>query len=337
MDPLTQGSLGAVLPRGVARREDAGMALLCGFLAGMAPDLDVLIRSREDPLLFLEFHRQFTHSLLFIVPGAALVAGALWTLWGRRRGWPWRRVFLYCLLGYATHALLDACTSYGTQLLWPFSTQRFAWNNVSIIDPLVTLPLLLGIWLAWRAQRRRPALIAFAWVLLYLGLGVVAREQAAEQGRALALSRGHAPQQVDAKPSFANLILWKTVYRAGGEYFVDAVRIFPTPRVYPGDRVAALDIERDLPWLDHRSQQAQDVERFRWFSAGYLALDPRNPQRIIDLRYSLLPHQVNALWGIELTPGATPGQHARYSVERGDSAAALPRLWDMLLGRPLRE
>ena len=37
-----------------------------GFLSGLAPDLDIFIRSESDPLLFLEFHRQFTHSLIFI-------------------------------------------------------------------------------------------------------------------------------------------------------------------------------------------------------------------------------------------------------------------------------
>jgi inner membrane protein len=316
----------------VARREHAGLALLCGFLAGLAPDLDVLIRSSEDPLLFLEYHRQFTHSLLFIPVGAALVALALWGVWGRRRGWPLRAMFFYALLGYATHALLDACTSYGTQLLWPFSARRFAWNNVSIIDPLVTLPLLLGIVLAWRRRRRLPARLAFAWVLLYLCLGVLARDLAVDQGQALAQARGHAPATVDAKPSFANLLLWKIVYRWEGQYYVDAVRILPSPRVYPGERVAALDLERDLPWLDHRSQQARDIERFRWFSDGYLALDPGNPRRVIDLRYSLLPNEINALWGIELRPGAGPDRHARYVVDRGDSRAALPRLWAMLRG-----
>ena len=39
----------------------------------MAPDLDVLFQSPTDPILFLEFHRQFTHSLVFIPIGALLV------------------------------------------------------------------------------------------------------------------------------------------------------------------------------------------------------------------------------------------------------------------------
>ena len=46
------------------------------------------------------------------------------------------------------------------------------------------------------------------------------------------------------------------------------------PRVYQGDSVPKLDIARDMPWLDDSSQQARDIERFRWFSNGYIARDP---------------------------------------------------------------
>ncbi len=53
MDPLTQGALGAALPLSVAQRKQSMAAALLGFLAGMAEDLDVLIRSGSDPLLFL--------------------------------------------------------------------------------------------------------------------------------------------------------------------------------------------------------------------------------------------------------------------------------------------
>jgi hypothetical protein len=85
MDPLTQGTLGAALPQATAGRARMGLATLAGFAGGMAPDLDVLIRSSEDPLLFLEYHRQFTHSLVFIPVGAAVVAALLWAGWGWRR------------------------------------------------------------------------------------------------------------------------------------------------------------------------------------------------------------------------------------------------------------
>jgi inner membrane protein len=337
VDPLTQGTLGAALPQAVAQRRRMGLAMLCGFVAGMAADLDMLIHSAEDPLLFLEYHRQFTHSLIFIPVGAALVAAVLWLPFGRRRQWPWWHVYLYCLLGYATHALLDACTSYGTQLLWPFTDRRFAWNNVSIIDPLLTLPLLALVLLSRWRRWRWPARLGLAWVIAYLLLGVVARDMAQAAGRELAHSRGHAPAAVDAKPSFANLLLWKTLYRSGGRYYVDAVRIVGEKRVYAGSSIPVLDLARDLPWLDPASLQARDVERFRWFSMGAVALDPEQPNRVIDLRYSLLPNAIRPLWGIELDPDTQYSAHVRYTVSRERDAQTMARFQHMLRGLPLAD
>ena len=335
MDPVTQGTLGAALPQGAARREHMGLATLCGFLAGMAPDLDVLIRSSEDPLLFLEYHRQFTHSLLFIPVGAALVAGALWLLAGRRWHWAPHRMYFFCLLGYATHALLDACTSYGTQLLWPFSSQRFAWNNVSIIDPLLTLPLLAGVLASGIARRALFARLGLAWVITYLLVGVLAAGAARDEGMAIAFDRGHRPESLEARPSFGNLLLWKIVYEAEDRYYVDAVRLGVDPRVYAGTSVPTLDLERDFPWLDGNSVQARDVERFRWFSMGHLAVDPANPSRIIDVRYSLLPNDIRGLWSIELDAGASPGTHVRYLTHRDARSDTFPAFLAMLRGEPL--
>ncbi len=72
MDPVTQGVLGAVVTQVKVPREQLLQGACIGALAGMAPDLDVLIRSATDPLLAIEFHRHFTHSLLFIPIGALI-------------------------------------------------------------------------------------------------------------------------------------------------------------------------------------------------------------------------------------------------------------------------
>lgn len=318
MDPLSQGVLGAALPQSSSSREHVAIAGLFGFLAGMAPDLDVFIRSSEDPLLFLEYHRQFTHSLIFIPVGGLVCGLLLYYLLGRRRGLSWQRSTLYCTLGYATHALLDACTTYGTQLLWPFSNARFAWNNVSIIDPLFTLPLLVLVVIGARKKSPRYAQIAMAWAVIYLCIGVIQRDRAEALGWEIARQRQHQPLRLEAKPSFGNLLVWKIVYETGDRYFVDAVRVAANSKIYPGDSVEKLDIARDLPWLDPSSQQAQDIERFRWFSNGYIARDPDNKYRIIDVRYSMIPNQVKALWSIELSPRADHNQHASYRTIRGN-------------------
>lgn len=331
MDPLTQGTLGAALPQSLSKSHTVAAAGLLGFLAGMAPDLDVLIRSSEDPLLFLEYHRQFTHSLIFIPLGGAICALVLHGLLGRRRGLAFHQTWLFCTLGYATHALLDACTTYGTMLLWPFSDERFAWNTISIIDPLFTLPVLLFVLLAWWLRKPSVARVGLVWALCYLGLGLYQREAAVEMGRELATSRGHIAEGLEAKPSFANILLWKTVYAHDGRYYVDAVRATWRPKVFAGNSVLKFDAQRDVPWLDLDSQQGRDIERFRWFSNGYIALDPQHPNRVIDIRYSMLPHEIDPLWGIELDQQAGRWEHVKYVVSRDGGPDRATIFWEMLV------
>ena len=331
MDPLSQGVLGAAAPGSVAPRQHARIGGLLGLLAGMAPDLDILIRSGTDPLLFLEFHRQFTHSLLFIPVGGFVCGWALHRLFGRRRGLSLRASVAYCTLGYATHALLDTCTTYGTQLFWPFSDQRHAWNTVSVVDPLFTLPVMalvaVGVW----RRNRVLARIALCWAVAYPALGVLQRERAEALGRQLAEGRGHAPLRLEAKPSIGNLLLWKVVYETDERFHVDAVRVGLDSRVFPGTSARRLDVGRDFPWLEPGSQQARDVERFRWFSNGYVAVDPRHPGRVTDIRYSMVPNEIAGLWSIVLSPEAGRDEHVGFVNHREASAEALRRFRAMLL------
>lgn len=330
MDPLTQGVLGAAAAQAVAPRERTVWAGVLGGLSGMAPDLDVLIRSDADPLLFLEYHRQFTHSLLFIPVGGLICAIVLFALVRRRMSFG--SAYLYCVVGYATHGLLDACTSYGTQLFWPFSDLRVAWNDVSVIDPLVTLPLLALVSLA--AVRAAPmwARVGCLWVLLYLSFGVMQRERAESLGEKIAAGRGHAAVQVVAKPAFANLFLWKTIYEYEDRYYVDAARLGRHPRFFEGDSVPTLVPSRDLPWLEPESTQWRDLERFRWFSAGYVALDPTRGDRVIDVRYSMIPNRIEALWGIELDASAPASAHALFFTSREVGPERRAEILRMLFG-----
>ncbi len=299
----------------------------------MAPDLDVLIRSNTDPLLFLVYHRQFTHSVFFIPFGGFICGLLLYGLLGKRRGFTLKQTVFFTTLGYATHALLDACTTYGTQLLWPFSSERFAWNSMPIIDPVYTLIIIALVVAA--ALRKNPLLarIALAWVLVYPMLGLLQRERAETLGWQLAQQRGHQPQRLEAKPSFANLWVWKIVYETEQRFYIDAVRVAIDTAVYEGDSVEKLNLQRDLPWLNADSQQAQDIERFRWFSNGYIAKDPRRPNRIIDVRYSLVPNEIDALWGIGLQPDAGLNEHVSYLAERNSTPRHQQAFMDMLLGR----
>jgi inner membrane protein len=346
MDPLTQGVLGTVAAQQAAKPRAMVIASIIGALSGMAPDLDVLISSNSDPLLALEYHRHFTHSLFFI-PIGGLICALFFSLicrpWIRRAELTFKQVLLFCTLGYATHGLLDACTTYGTQLLWPLSDVRVAWNTVSIIDPLYTLPLLLLIVLAVVKRRhallsKRLALGALTWVVIYSSLGVIQRERAESAAWSVATERGHKPSRLEAKPSFANIVVWKVVYQVDDRFYVDAIRVgLGTGGItlYEGSSVPALNIRRDFPWLTSYSQQAQDVERFRWFSNDYLAVSPRYPNRIIDMRYSLIPNQIKGLWGIELDANAASEAHVHYASDHERSGSTFTLLWAMVRGKVL--
>ena len=97
----------------------------------------------DDPVIRMTWHRAATHSLL-VLP---LVGLLLWA-WFRSRGgrvaaaptrWFW--IIQLCLL---THPLIDACTIYGTQLWWPLPVPPVMWSSLFIIDPMLTVPLVIG-------------------------------------------------------------------------------------------------------------------------------------------------------------------------------------------------
>lgn len=331
MDPVSQGVLGAVAAQNVHhQKKHLAWAGLFGWLSGMAPDLDVVFRSASDPLFSLEYHRHFTHSLAFMPVGALICAFIFYWIVSRKRQISFGRTYLWCFAGYATHGLLDSCTTYGTQLFWPFADTRVAWNTISIIDPLFTLPLLLLTGLATVTKKPKFALIALFWVVIYTGLGIIQRERAEAIGLDLARSRAHEPIRLEAKPSFGNILVWKVIYSTDDHYYVDAVKIGVSHLIFEGDSVPILDVGRAFPWLDPASQQAKDIERFRWFSNDYLAISPYHPNRIIDIRYSAIPNEFRGLWGIELTKDAGSDEHITKVFDREQSAARFKQLWQMI-------
>ncbi|MFT6757565.1 MAG: inner membrane protein [Chitinophagales bacterium] len=322
MDPVSQAVVGSAAAQSISKKQFVSAGIL-GCLGGMAPDLDVLIRSSTDPLLFLTYHRHFTHSLLFIPIGGLICALVLHQLIGKRQDLSFKQSYLYCTVGYATHALLDACTTYGTMLFWPFSDVRIAWNMVSVIDPLFTIPLLLLVIAATLKKNPWLARIALLWAVTYPSLGLLQHDRAIAVGYQIAQQRGHNPTRLEAKPSFGNILVWKVVYEYDQYFYVDAVRAGINTQIFIGDRAAKLDTNRDFPWLDKNSQQAKDIERFRWFSIDYLAIDPDNTNRVIDVRYSMVPNQIAPLWSIELSPSAKPAEHVKYLTNRDASDARL--------------
>lgn len=335
MDPVTQGALGGVAAQVVCGRALPRSAWLIGTAAGLAADLDILIRPAMDPLGGQSFHRHFTHSLAFI-PVGTLLCALPFLLSRRFAGKRWL-VLLAAFIGYATHGLLDACTAYGTLLLWPFTNARVAFDWIGIVDPVYTALLLAG--LIWSVRRRQPrwAVAALGFSTLYMGLGAMQHGRAVAVQRELAATRGQEIVHGRTLPTPLNLVVWRSVYEADGRIYADAIRLplFAAPAVRPGASTPLVTADT-LAARGPLSDEARAVfERFRWFADGFTAYDSAGEDIVGDMRYGVRPEVFASLWGLRLPPPGEPSTpHFEHLGLPGGNAAS--QLWHALVGEDRR-
>ncbi|MCC5884708.1 MAG: metal-dependent hydrolase, partial [Halomonas sp.] len=146
MDTLTQAALGAAVGGTVLGRQLGRKAVLIGAALGTLPDLDVFL-DYGDAVLNVTEHRGFTHSL-FVLTGLGTLLALIVRRFAPARDISLGRWWTFFVLCLVTHPLLDVLTTYGTQIWWPLDVRPSAWPVVFIIDPLYTLPLLVGIVIA---------------------------------------------------------------------------------------------------------------------------------------------------------------------------------------------
>jgi len=332
MDPLTQGLLGAGLATSFAKKEKLKMAAICGAIGGMAPDLDILIKSASDPLFFIEYHRHFTHSLVFIPFGGLITATFLYLFFKSRSSFKY--IYIYTTLGMATHGLLDACTSYGTRLFWPFSDIRVSWNIISIIDPIFTLTILIFLILCLIRQARLLVQVGLSLSLCYLAFGFIKHEQVKSFMVKIAENRGHTVERMLLNSTIGNNILWRSVYQSVGKYYVDAVYmpVFSSPIIQEGVTVDVINKDTIFPELGKDSVQREDIRRFSFFSQDYIYIHPDHQYIIGDLRYGTLPYDDNSLWGIEIDIKHL-NNHVTFNSLRDISDRQYDEFWLMLNGK----
>jgi len=147
MDSLTQAALGAAVGEAILGKRIGNKAAVVGAIIATIPDLDVLLMPLFDEFQKISLHRGYSHSILFCVLGAFFIAYILSKLkWTKEV--QFRKLLRFSFLALFTHVLLDAFTSYGTQLFLPFTDWRVSFDSISIIDPVYTIPLLVGVLLS---------------------------------------------------------------------------------------------------------------------------------------------------------------------------------------------
>jgi len=214
MDPLTHIATGVALSQFVSA-PSRGWAALAGLLFALLPDLDYVLRF-NNPLAYMKHHRGFSHSLialvLFVLVGASL---------GRWIGGPrwFRPLLIIGLLVLASHLFLDWITSYGTQLLNPFTRAKFSLDWVFIIDPYLTALLLIGaVMVFWSAGWARiVSAICLGLAGTYILLCAFYHHQALNLAGQIYQSQPKADTTVAALPQPLSPRRWLLMARTPGE------------------------------------------------------------------------------------------------------------------------
>lgn len=229
MDSLTQIVLGAAVGEAVLGKKVGNKAMFYGAIAGTIPDLDVLANYLTDTVTAIEWHRGLSHSIFFSVLFAPIFG---WLIFKLERNGPatWKDWSWLMFWGLFTHPILDAFTTWGTQLFWPFDL-RLAFQSIFVIDPLYTLPFLMFLIMALRQKRDSPLRRRYNTLGLivssaYLGLTLVLKGIAFKKITDSLDSQGIAYHEMDVRPSPFNTILWSANVDAGDAYLIGNYSFF---------------------------------------------------------------------------------------------------------------
>lgn len=289
--------LGAAVGQATMGSRVGRKAALWGAVFGTLPDLDVLIPMANEVAAYT-YHRGFSHSLFFAAAISPVLGWLVHKLPGHRDVSSWRWVVLVWLV-WSTHALLDACTTYGTQLWWPLASPPVAWNAIFIIDPLYTVPLAAGLLLtlASGGTRLRPNHLGLALSTAYLGWAFVAKVQIEHQ---VTDQYGAVPAaKYMSSPMPFNTLLWRVLIMEDQGYKEAFVSIFDGPDSFTAKTYSS------APLASRELESLWAFRRLRWFTQGFMRITETDGViRITDLR---MGQQDNYLFNFDIAQRSPSG------------------------------
>ncbi len=340
VDSITQAALGTAVSYACWSKPLGRKALPLGFALGTLPDLDIVAYPLLDEVQRLYWHRGESHSVWFLILGSWLTA---WLL--RRMPWTrnltWRQAYGGAFAIYTTHVLIDLFTVYGTQLLAPFSRYGFGTNNFFIIDPLFTVPILVGILgaLVWPSEKVRVGFntVGLALAMVYTGWSFFSQAVA---GRAFERAReeqGITAQRIFMSATAFNTVLWRQMVETDEGFLIGYWSWFD-----------AEDAPINFRLIPQRAEAVQAVTEARsfavleWFSQGWWAVVEAKDDKaiVVDLRFGEIPsapgQSVQELgwpfaWEYDLAAG-TDAPLRQVERKVADFDATLDLLWQRIRG-----
>lgn len=287
MDLITQVALGATVGAVVLGPKIGRPAIGWGALFGLLPDLDGVLMPFLDTAADLWWHRGPSHSLLLVLAATFGLAKPLAKRWKRQKVTP-QRAGWFVFLVLATHVLIDCFTVYGTQVWWPFSGYPVSFDNLFIIDPLFTLPLLVAIVWGLRIDAKRwkkgegvkMTAVCLAISSAYVGLSFWAKHAVSERIVADLAVRGISWERKMEAPAPFSILLWRAVVEREDEFWVGYRSLFDgdDPVVW-----TILPKQAELPAELADDFEVRSVRRFS--KEWWLTRETRRGAWLVDLRF----------------------------------------------------
>ncbi|WP_308992406.1 metal-dependent hydrolase [Mariniflexile litorale] len=283
MDSLTQIVLGAAVGEAILGKKAGNKAMLYGAIAGTIPDLDVFASYFTDTVSALAIHRGFTHSIVFSLLFAPILAWIVsrYETFKNFKSWFW--LFFW---SFVTHPILDAHTTWGTQLFWPFDL-RLAFKTIFVIDPLYTLPFLVFLILAMRQKRtseKRRFYNKMGLIIStsYLILTFLLKWMAFIQFESALKTQNIDYLEIDTRPSPLNTILWSVNVQTEDAYLLGNYSFFDTQPIPFESYTKNHELLGDLV-------ENESVKRMIAISEGWYTINKKDDTLYFnDLRFGLL-------------------------------------------------
>lgn len=304
MDSVTQIVFGAAVGGAVAGRSAGWRAFAWGAVVGTVPDLDSFV-DYGGPVANFTFHRGYTHSLFVQTLAAPLIAWPIARL-HRYGATSYRRWLAVVWLVLITHALLDSFTIYGTQLWLPFSDYPVGLGSIFIIDPLYTLPMMIGVYGALRLRAdwpraRRWNVAGLVVASAYLGWTVVAQQVVENRAHAAIAQQELPAEHVLATPTAVNSVLWRIIAVGDAAHWE---ALYP---IGSGREIAFRRYDND-PGLLAGIEDQWAVRRLQYFTKDFYSVTEHDGEVVItDLRMGQAQYYVFAYRVGRRVDGVTEG------------------------------
>ena len=335
MDSLTQLVAGASVGEAVLGKKLGNKAVIWGAAAGSLSDMDVIPGMFMDTPDRLLFHRGFSHSLVFVILATLFFAWLFSKIYMKkpisRKEW-----LTYFGLIFAGSILLDALTTYGTQLLWPLK-YRFEFNTIFVVDPLFTLPLLITlIWLMFKQRdssaRKRLSNTGLIIAGSYLLLTMVNKQVINSVFRNTLDNQGIAYTRMLSNPTPLNQVLWTTVAETDTTYLTGYYSHLDKDK-----KVNFTSLSKNHHLLDDIDDD-EGVQKILRFTKGFYTVEQDSTGFVVnDLRFGKVTNWKTGegdfvfQYNIDITTEPVTITQAEQSFEGGSEV--LLQLWQRMLGK----